>query len=273
MNWWEIVKNQIASTKGKTFQLDFSEPMIEDEPCKEKLKNIFRTAHKKHTIMNINRLLNDIDNMSEETACRILENRGKSGTLVKRQIASTKGKTFQLDFNQPMIEEEDNCKERLIKMIDTLNKIDLRDYFMLPHSKNKMSVGYFEEREGDYKLESGSVANYNYIKYYLVNDIFENFNNITEEAACYVLEELKKGENNSKTGVFVIKSVKENKKLYILNVVINSRSFPESLALGNGGQYVLGVTVDLINHSVYFVDEVCDIKRLEGDILKIIDNA
>tara|TARA_R100001510_G_scaffold48686_1_gene46592 strand:+ start:2042 stop:2737 length:696 start_codon:yes stop_codon:yes gene_type:complete len=31
MSWWSIIKNQIASTKGKTFQLDFNQPMIEDD--------------------------------------------------------------------------------------------------------------------------------------------------------------------------------------------------------------------------------------------------
>jgi len=34
MSWWSIIKNQIASTKGKTFQLDFNKPMIEeDDDC------------------------------------------------------------------------------------------------------------------------------------------------------------------------------------------------------------------------------------------------
>ena len=43
MSWWSIIKNQIASTKGKTFQLDFSEPMVEDEEtCKEKLLAIVK---------------------------------------------------------------------------------------------------------------------------------------------------------------------------------------------------------------------------------------
>ena len=37
MNWFNILKNQIASTKGKTFQFDFNQPMIEEEECKEKL--------------------------------------------------------------------------------------------------------------------------------------------------------------------------------------------------------------------------------------------
>ena len=38
MNWFDIIKNQIASTKGKTFSLDFSQPMVEeDDSCKQKL--------------------------------------------------------------------------------------------------------------------------------------------------------------------------------------------------------------------------------------------
>lgn len=39
MSWFDILKNQIASTKGKQFQLDFSEPMVEEEEdeCKRKL--------------------------------------------------------------------------------------------------------------------------------------------------------------------------------------------------------------------------------------------
>jgi len=40
MNWFNILKNQIASTKGKTFQLDFNEPMVEDTNCKDKLREL-----------------------------------------------------------------------------------------------------------------------------------------------------------------------------------------------------------------------------------------
>jgi hypothetical protein len=34
------LKNQVASTKGKTFQLDFNQPMVEDTNCKDKLREI-----------------------------------------------------------------------------------------------------------------------------------------------------------------------------------------------------------------------------------------
>jgi len=44
MNWWDILKNQMASTKGKTCQLDFSEPMVEEEEdeCRRKLIKFLR---------------------------------------------------------------------------------------------------------------------------------------------------------------------------------------------------------------------------------------
>jgi len=40
--WWDIIKNQIASTKGKTFQLDFNQPMIEEEEedCKKRYQSV-----------------------------------------------------------------------------------------------------------------------------------------------------------------------------------------------------------------------------------------
>tara|TARA_R100001163_G_C5067980_1_gene207602 strand:+ start:1866 stop:2453 length:588 start_codon:yes stop_codon:yes gene_type:complete len=40
MNWFDILKNQITSAKGKQFQLDFNQPMIEEEKCKEKLRAV-----------------------------------------------------------------------------------------------------------------------------------------------------------------------------------------------------------------------------------------
>lgn len=50
MNWFDILKNQIASTKGKTFQLDFNQPMIEEEKCKETLMTISNRISNKDSI-------------------------------------------------------------------------------------------------------------------------------------------------------------------------------------------------------------------------------
>tara|TARA_R100001163_G_C5067980_1_gene207607 strand:+ start:4800 stop:5423 length:624 start_codon:yes stop_codon:yes gene_type:complete len=48
MNWWNIIKNQIASTKGKQYQLDFSEPMIEedDDDCRKDFLEIMDRINK-----------------------------------------------------------------------------------------------------------------------------------------------------------------------------------------------------------------------------------
>ena len=47
--------------------------------------------------------------------------------IIKRQIASTKGKTFQLDFNQPMIEEEEDCKRRFRAVQDKLRSLTIAE--------------------------------------------------------------------------------------------------------------------------------------------------
>tara|TARA_R100001224_G_scaffold111201_1_gene90814 strand:+ start:4386 stop:4997 length:612 start_codon:yes stop_codon:yes gene_type:complete len=48
--------------------------------------------------------------------------------ILKNQIASTKGKTFQLDFSQPMVEEEeDDCRKRFYEIIDKVNKANRTD--------------------------------------------------------------------------------------------------------------------------------------------------
>jgi len=44
MNWFNILKNQIASTKGKTFQLDFNQPMVEDSDCRDEFTQLTKKA-------------------------------------------------------------------------------------------------------------------------------------------------------------------------------------------------------------------------------------
>ena len=45
--WWEILKRQVASTKGKQFQLDFNQPMIEDSDCKKEFTELVMKARMK----------------------------------------------------------------------------------------------------------------------------------------------------------------------------------------------------------------------------------
>ena len=192
--------------------------------------------------------------------------------IIKNQVASTKGKTFQLDFSEPMIEEDENCKERLIKMIDALSKIDVRDYFIYPYLRKKMPVEDFEKLSNlneEYKYQSGSVQQGDYMRYVIMNNIAEPFDNITEDAACQILEPVKKEKPGNFSFVY-----KEGQEYYSLHIVISTENFPEPLAqIDSGGIYVLYLSIDLTDHFDHFFEDVCEIERLEGDIGKIFANA
>lgn len=56
--------------------------------------------------------------------------------ILKNQIASTKGKTFQLDFNQPMVEDDDDCRKRFFEIIDKINKAERTDTSILSTSSS-----------------------------------------------------------------------------------------------------------------------------------------
>tara|TARA_R100000700_G_C3135247_1_gene118971 strand:+ start:380 stop:967 length:588 start_codon:yes stop_codon:yes gene_type:complete len=191
-------------------------------------------------------------------------------SIIKNQIASTKGKTFQLDFNQPMIEEEDNCKERLIKMVDVLTKLDFRDYFRYPYKNIKMPVEDFRTLgEGEYVFETGEPENETYIRYRLFNKILEPFNNITEEAACYILQELKK----HPTSNFGLSRFSADEDTYIFHLSISADLLPGNFNIKGGGTYVAYLSIDLLDHYDHFIHEVFENERFEGDISRIFANA
>ncbi len=90
MNWWNVIKNQITSTRGKQFQLDFNQPMIEEdeEPCKEKLiklyekfKNnrdsIFKPLDEKLKTSRVSRgrdkfFVSKLSSVPEEVCCEVI---------------------------------------------------------------------------------------------------------------------------------------------------------------------------------------------------------
>jgi len=170
-----------------------------------------------------------------------------------------------------MIEEEENCKERLIKMIDALNKIDVRDYFRYPYLDKKMPVEDFKKLgEGEYSFESGVPKNEDYVRYRIFNKIIEPFNNITEETACFILEKLKE----QTTGDFSLAYSNSDKDYYRLDLVINPATLPKPFKIFEGGGiFVFYMTIDLLQHFDHFDYEVCEIDRLEGDISRIFANA
>ena len=84
MNWFDILKNQIASTKGKQFQLDFNQPMVEEDNCKKKLLELYDKIDKipqhmrtvsgvKIQIINLTTRRDSIDRIPEEVCCEAIE--------------------------------------------------------------------------------------------------------------------------------------------------------------------------------------------------------
>jgi hypothetical protein len=190
--------------------------------------------------------------------------------IIKNQIASTKGKTFQLDFNQPMIEEDENCKERLIKMINVLTKLDFRDYFRYPYRNIKMPVEDFRRlEEGEYSFEEGDAKDENYIRYRIFNRVFEPFDNITEEAACHILQQLKKHTPSN----FGFSRTHTDEDAYVFHLAINTDLLAGDLNIKDGGSYAGYIAIDLIDHFDHFIYEVFEKERFEGDISRIFANA
>ncbi len=58
--------------------------------------------------------------------------------ILKNQIASTKGKQFQLDFSQPMVEEDDSCKQKLLDLAKRLESFSEKNYY--PYSWSKLDL-------------------------------------------------------------------------------------------------------------------------------------
>ena len=171
-----------------------------------------------------------------------------------------------------MIEEDENCKERLIKMVDALTKLDFRDYFRYPYKNIKMPVEDFRTLyEGEYSFEAGDVKDENYIRYRIFNRIFQRFDNITEETACYILQELKKHTASN----FGLSHINADEDIYSFLLSINTDLLPGNLKEGGGsnGHYAGYLSIDLTDHFDHFYYEVCEIDRLEGDISRIFANA
>tara|TARA_R100000353_G_scaffold38118_2_gene30176 strand:- start:350 stop:895 length:546 start_codon:yes stop_codon:yes gene_type:complete len=122
MNWWSIIKNQIASTKGKQFQLDFNQPMIEEEDnCKERLINILnkletfllnKKGSSKVLLLQVSKPGN-LEDISNEDCCKILDILGANGSdakikIIKEATVSSGGEkhaSAQYDFQTAYVEK------------------------------------------------------------------------------------------------------------------------------------------------------------------------
>ncbi len=103
--------------------------------------------------------------------------------ILKRQITSTKGKQFQLDFNQPMIEEEeDDCRKRFFEIIDRVNKAERTDTSVFSRSSSESTAKRWEIETDFPDFERVPIS-------YHTHKI-GNIDKIPEEIFCKALEML-----------------------------------------------------------------------------------
>lgn len=133
MSWFDILKNQIASTKGKTFQLDFNQPMIEEEDnCKERLINILNKLetfllNKKGSsevlFLQVSKRGN-LEDISNEDCCKILDVLGANGPDAKIKIEQQEGQglgrsNYYYVFKTAFVEKQSYFEKD--RVIDTVN--------------------------------------------------------------------------------------------------------------------------------------------------------
>lgn len=74
MNWFDILKNQVASTTEAAFELDFNQPMVEAEEskCKPKLLALAKRLQSFSKDGYTRIVMENLDSTSEETCCRAI---------------------------------------------------------------------------------------------------------------------------------------------------------------------------------------------------------
>tara|TARA_R100001163_G_C5067980_1_gene207604 strand:+ start:3043 stop:3633 length:591 start_codon:yes stop_codon:yes gene_type:complete len=151
--------------------------------------------------------------------------------VIKNQIASTKGKQFQLDFNQPMIEDEENCKEKLRAILKKFWELDFKQFLK---KDIDFDDGY---SSNEYKVNSATLIEEGvYVSFARTNFQSESLDAMSEEVACWFLENLKNDKQTTFTEDKGISSAevrfqeiqKDNRFLYSIWYNISK---PNTLAL------------------------------------------
>lgn len=82
MNWFNVLKNQFSTTADAQFELDFDNPMVEEEEdkCRKRLLKLFKKLNEyilsnqtKFTKAEVYFEPENLNGVSEEDCCRILE--------------------------------------------------------------------------------------------------------------------------------------------------------------------------------------------------------
>ena len=116
-------------------------------------------------------------------------------SVLKNQVASTKGKQFQLDFSQPMVEDDDDCKKTLMEIYDRfIAKESIEGYtFMKDDDSAYPNFKAFLDNESAQTTERGKEI---YLRAFGKNIL----KNAPEEVCCKAIEIYKSLGDNSSEG-------------------------------------------------------------------------
>lgn len=120
--------------------------------------------------------------------------------ILKNQIASTSDAQFELDFSNPMVEEDDDCKRKFLAVVDKLQTLEIDGLVKKP-AGTSMAKGFIFEKDSKRILEMFFA--------------FDGIEKIPNEVFCYIIDQYKETENrNFKLSRFdgrVIQTVKGEK--------------------------------------------------------------
>ena len=156
MDWFSILKNQVASTKGKQFQLDFSQPMVEEDDCKKTLMAISERILAKTSVDGFPFLEKGI---SYPNVKSFLKYEGEDWKKPKVEM-----RTFRLDFLQT-VPEEVCCKAiELFKITpdDSREKIEFDGYTIATGKNYTRDIGSFFEVSTYLEIHKGSIKGSDY---------------------------------------------------------------------------------------------------------------
>lgn len=156
MNWFDILKNQIASTKGKQFQLDFNQPMIEDDDCKKTLMAISERILAKTSVDGFTLKENRIRESKEFLMYPDYKNYFENPKVQLR--------TFRLDFLQK-VPEEVCCKAlELYKLMpnDSKKIIEFDGYTIAAGKNNQRKSGSYFSCSTYLEIHEGTIEGSNY---------------------------------------------------------------------------------------------------------------
>ena len=116
-------------------------------------------------------------------------------SIIKNQIASTKGKTFQLDFSEPMVEDEETCKEKFLAIVKKFWELDFKQFLL-----KDIGFGQGGYASNTYKVDDGNSYETSVsVTFARSSPEIPGLNQMPEEVACWFLENLKQTARKSFT--------------------------------------------------------------------------